>query len=407
MTEIRNKMPVKYLPVRKYIHDCFKNFPWASESQFETIWNYADHQLAGRDSGRKALLRSGMTPLTDRILEYQLKHINCYLDHFKQTQIRHHTKIDKRMIHQLAFDDVCESRAGQKVFASSYHYNHSQSSIDWGQVLVDVAHVSDHVLNVDYQPYLPQPYLDRGNRPQEDFATKIEIVEQLFLKHMEELTRQGLDSIKIWASFDCWYASETLTTTVRQSEVNFSQGLKKDTRCVLFGELKRLDEVFKPADEWHYRTNSHSSNRVYFQEKKLLLNCHGWCKVFAVRRGNDPRIRYYATNRLKIAFEAFLPRLRTHWQVETMHHNLKQYFNFRGCYSGEETLNRVHWQIDYLLYLMFRQYQWQQLQQGVSVTIPQLIALYRYQYDEVRAYHCFSSPKKRFQSKKALLKALC
>ena len=129
--------------------------------------------------------------------------------------------------------------------------------------------------------------------------------------------------------------------------------------------------------------------------------------MFAVRRGNDPRIRYYATNRLKIAFEAFLPRLRTHWQVETMHHNLKQYFNFRGCYSGEETLNRVHWQIDYLLYLMFRQYQWQQLQQGVSITIPQLITLYRYQYDEARAHHCFSSPKKRFQSKKALLKALC
>ena len=72
-----------------------------------------------------------------------------------------------------------------------------------GTSIVDVAHMSDHFLNVDYQPYLPQQYIDRNNRLQEDFVTKIEIVEQLLLKHTEELMRQRLDRMKKWALFDC------------------------------------------------------------------------------------------------------------------------------------------------------------------------------------------------------------
>ncbi len=400
-------MTVQFLPVRNYIHDCFKNFPWASESQFETIWNYVDHQLAGRDRGRQAMLRSGMSELTDRITAYNLKHISCYLEHFKEAQLRHKPKIDKRRIHQLAFDDTSQERAGRKVFASSYHYNHSHNSVEWGQVNVDLVHVSNRIVNVDYRPYLSQSFIERTNYSQGDFYTKIKIVRELFQEHSQTIIRKGLAPSKIWVSLDCWYASKKLTTDVRQSGANLLQGVKKDTRCVLFGKLKRLDAMFKPEKQWYYRTNPHSGNRVYFQEKELFLNRHGKCKVFAVRRGNDPRIRYYATTRLKITFEALLPRLRAHWQVETMHHDLKQYFNLRGCFSGNETLNRIHWQINYLLYLMFRQYQSRQQQQGLAITLPKLIALYRYQYDEIRAQRCFNSPKKRFRSRKTFLRALC
>ena len=64
-------MSTKILPIRKHIHDCLKNFPWTSDTQFEAIWIYVDHQLAGRGRGRQALLRAGMSDFSDRILEYQ------------------------------------------------------------------------------------------------------------------------------------------------------------------------------------------------------------------------------------------------------------------------------------------------------------------------------------------------
>jgi len=310
----------KYLSVRNYIHDCFKNFPWASKRQFETIWQYVDHLLAGRGFGRQALLRTGLTEMTDRMIQYHLCRLAYYPQCFKQTQQRHFTKVDRRLIHQLVFDDVGNSRAGRQVFASSFYYNHAQSSVDWGQVLVDSAIVTKRVVDVDYHPYLPQPYLDRSQRPQTEFYTKNKIAQELFSIHLERLIQQGVPLSKIWASFDCWYASEQLTTRVRQSGAKLLQGLKKNTCSNLFGHLKRLDEVFTPTDPWHYRTKRHSGKKVWFQAKILNLNRHGRCKVFAIRRGQDPRIRYYTTTDLKCSIERLLPRLRAHWQVETMHH---------------------------------------------------------------------------------------
>ena len=97
----------------------------------------------------------------------------------------------------------------------------------------------------------------------------------------------------------------------------------------------------------------------HFQEKILNLVKFGQCKVFAIRRGSDTRIRYYLTNRLKLKSEQLLPRLKAHWRVETMHLHLKDLFQLRGCNSGRETMNNVHWELSYHVYLLFCQYQHQ------------------------------------------------
>ncbi len=141
-------MTSKTLPVRNYIHDSLKNFPWTSNTQFETIWTYVDHQLAGRGRGRQALQRSGMTPFSDRIIEYQLRQANYYLKLLNEDLHRHTLNIDRRRIHQLCFDDTMSERFGEKVFGAAYQYNHTHGNVCHGQTLVDLVVTTDHVLVV-------------------------------------------------------------------------------------------------------------------------------------------------------------------------------------------------------------------------------------------------------------------
>lgn len=206
---------------------------------------------------------------------------------------------------------------------------------------------------------------------------------------------------------DCWYPSEDLIDAFRQKEVKIAMGLKKDTRFNLFGKSVRIDKIFKPIGPWKHRTNKRSGKKVYFQERTLNLNRQGRCKVFAVRRGDEKRIRYYGTNVLQITFDRFLERLSAHWQVETMHHDIKQYFGFDKYVTGSEVLNNHHWSLCYLIYFLFRQYQWNELCKGTSLTIPQLFEFYCYQYDEERSLKCYSTSSKRFLSRKCLVKGLC
>ena len=396
-------MTSKILPVRNYIHDALKNFPWASTTQFEAIWTYVDHQLAGRGRGRQSLLRAGMSPFSDRIIQYQLHQANYYLKLLNEDLYQRTLNIDRRRIHQLSFDDTMMRRFGGKVFRAAHQYNHTQGNVCHGQTLVDLVITTDHVLGVDFQIYLPKKYLQRANRPLEDFETKIEIVYHQFQKWITKLRQQGLSPTKIWSSVDCWYACEDLTALFRQSGTNFLLGLRKDAHCYWFDQTARLDQIFNPHEEWHYRTDSDSGKKVHFQEKRLNLAKHGQCKVFAIRRGHDPRIRYYATNRLKLKPEQLLPRLKVHWRVETMHLHLKDLFQLRGCNSGKEIMNHIHWQLSYHVYLLFCQYQYQLRQRGLFVTLSRLFIYYHYHYDVARAQKCFSSPSRRAQLQKLLV----
>ena len=62
---------------------------------------------------------------------------------------------------------------------------------------------------------------------------------------------------------------------------------KHPFRCDLFGEPFWLDQVFDPANPWHYRTTSRGNKIVYYQSKILNLHHIGRCLVLAVRRGRQ------------------------------------------------------------------------------------------------------------------------
>jgi len=395
------------LSVRANILQSINTFPWSSTRQAETIRAYIDHQVAGRGNGRQALLRSGMVDLTDRQLQYQLDRGLYYVQRFNRDLNQNIGKIDCRRIHQLAYDDTLDERTGNKVFGAAYQYNHSQSSVCWAQTLVDRVLVTDRVMNVSYTTYLPKKYLIRADRPFSEFRTKNQLMREIFQKDFNHLRAQGLAPDKIWTSLDSWYASRLTTRLFRQSGINFLQGLKKSSHCSLFGRKSRIDEIFNPDAKWQYVTDPQNGKRIHYQVKILNLTCHGRCQVFAIRRGNDKRIRYYATNHLKVHMQRLLLRLKKHWQVELMHHDLKQYFGLSSCCTGKETLNQVHWSLCYTTYLLFCRYQYQTQQKKYRPTIPQLIHAYQYDYDYERARKCFFSPKARTKLIKRILGGKC
>jgi len=125
--------------------------------------------------------------------------------------------------------------------------------------------------------------------------------------------------------------------------------------------------------------------------------------VFAIRRGNETRIRYYATNVLKLTINSLLKRLKTHWRVETMHLDLKERFHLNSCNSGKNTLNLIHWQLCYLVYFLSCQYQHQLARNGIKISLTRLLFHYQYHYDEERARRCFSTPSHRLKLQRLLV----
>jgi hypothetical protein len=202
---------------------------------------------------------------------------------------------------------------------------------------------------------------------------------------------------------DCWYACEKLTTFIRLTGTNFMQGMKKDALCHWFGQTARLDQIFNSDDKWYYRSDPNSGIKIFFQEKPLNLVKYGRCKMFAVRRGKETRVRYYGTNVLKLSVPRLLERLKVHWRVETMHLDLKERFQLNGCNSGKEVLNLIHWQLSYLIYFLFCQYQYLFYQQSKKISLTRLLLHYQYHYDEMRAQRCFTSPSRRLKLQQLLV----
>ena len=156
-------------------------------------------------------------------------------------------------------------------------------------------------------------------------------------------------------------------------------------------------------DKYYYRTDPHSGKKVFFQEKTLNLVKYGRCKVFTVRRGDEVRIRYYATNVLKLTINRLLERLKVHWRVETMHLDLKERFHLNGCNSGKDVLNLIHWRLCYLVYFLSCQYQHLLHRNGEKISLTRLLFHYQYQYDEERAQRCFSTPSRRLKLQQLLV----
>ena len=363
--------------------------------------------ISGRRTSRTACLKAGLWDLTDRQLQYSLEQAASRCQHLLPYFEQRFWKWDRRCNHYISFDDTPNRRYGQKVYAAARQYDHGRNGAYWGNTLVDGVISSNRLLALEFQAYLPRAYLERQGEPNPTVITKSQLMQTKAQHWRETLLVAGVPASKIWQTIDCWYASEEFTQEVRASGTNLLMGLKKNLLCNLFGTAVALDQVFAREQTWHYRTDPVSGTKVWFKTKVLNLFRHGRCRVFALRRGQEKRVRYYGTTHLKLSVEGLLGHLRAHWLVETLHEDVKQYFGLNGCYSGRQEMNEIHWTLSYCLVYLFRVLQTRLQAKGDRVTIHQLWDQYCFQYDAERAKKCFMTPQRRMKALRLLVGENC
>ena len=389
-------------PIRSFIHNCIKTFPWSYPTQADALCAYIDTLIVGRQKSRRACLKAGMTNITDRQLQYSLQQTSSLLPLFNAYFQQRFATWDRRRNYYLSFDDTSNRRYGKKVYGTAHQYDHSRSGTYWSNVIVDGVIASDRILAIAHQEYLPKKFLQRQNNAPPPVYTKIQIMREKTAHWRKKLLAYGIPPKQIWHTIDCWYTHGEFTREVRQTGTNLMMGLKKDTPSYLFGEKYRIDHLFAKEHTWHYRTNPVSGKKVWFKSKLLNLSTHGRCRVLAIRRGAEKKIRYYGTTKLKISIESALKHLRIHWRVETLHKDAKHLFGLNHCYSGKQRINQTHWGLCYLLVYLFQVFQVFRGKQEKKPTIHRLWDHYCFHYDAERAKKCFLTPKKRRKSIKLL-----
>lgn len=379
--------------IREFIESNIKSFPWSFSEQGTTLFGWLDYLIGGRSPTWASAERFAIEPITSRKIQYVHLKGEFHVQQLKEHLRRQYNKIDGRESFIIAIDDTDHQRYGKEVFGASVGFNHCNQGYQYGNVLVDCWVHSNSYVDYGFEAYLSKKWLKRVFGHSNNLTTKIDLAREMVYRQFKKLEALGVERKQITVTMDSWYGCEDLAQDIRALELNFVMGLKKDAQCLHFGTLVTLANHFSRNPDWKSRKSPYSESRIYYISKQLYLPKLGKCRVFAIKRGEDKRIRYYVASSLKMTISTFCHHWKHHWGVENMHQNIKTYFHFDCCHSGREIVNKVHWYLSYLLYFLFRQYQRIQKLKGRIFTIPQLWESYCLEYDVERALKCLHTTK--------------
>lgn len=135
-----------------------------------------------------------------------------------------------------------------------------------------------------------------------------------------------------------------------------------------------------------------------------MFKTYGRLRIFMVKRGTDSRIKFYATNNLKMTISTFCTIWKGHWGIETFHNYSKCFFGLENSYSGKKNTNITHWRIVILLYLLFCHFKRKYAKIYCNLTIHNLWELYCFEYDFYRSRERYLFDKKRKELKRKILR---
>lgn len=396
-----------YPPVRQYIQQTIKAFPWSYFEQGRVVAAISDHLIAGRKKSLSSYQRTGIEEFTVRKLSYALLIAEKHLDLLKESVCKEYNTIDRRQTFNISVDDTSVQRFGKKVFGASVHFDHARNGYEYGNVFVDFSVTARSYYDSGYRIYLAKSWLKKELITEDYHQTKIKLAKHIFLQQIEKLNRLGIVSKQIWCTIDSWFGCKEICESIEKKEANYVMGIKKNAICNLFGKEVPLEQVFATDKPWPFITSPYSQTKIYYQQKILNLKKIGRVKVFAIKRGQETRIRYYFTKHFKLTIQTFVKRWKDHWAVETLHDYLKHDFSLGKCYSGREIINQSYWNVVYFLNTTFQCYRREQKKKGRYYTIPQLIEAYCFDYDRERAKKHFGSKTRIEKAKRRLIAGWC
>jgi len=396
-----------YPPVREFIQQTLKEFPWSYRSQGDVMAAFADHLLTGRKKSWQSFVRTGIVEYSARQVQYSLLWGENHLRLLKERCVERFAIHDKREAVTIAVDDTSTKRYSTGVFGAAHQYNHGSGGIQLGNVIVDCWISAKSYLNYEYQLYLPKQFLAREIGHSDDLRTKIALASDMFKKQIDLLQRLGYRSDLIWGTTDSWYVCKELVTLFRESGTHFMMGIKSGAKYYHFGQLRRVDQGFAAAEMWHFMTNPTTQTKVYYQTKVVTFPTLGRCRLFAIKRGGSAEIKYYVTNKIDLTILSFCKRWKDHWGVETLHKNVKDFCGFDDCYSGREVINLSFLSLVYLLHFLFCQQQRLLQRQGHEVSLEQLWETYTLDADIERAQKCLRTTPQIAHARKRLVSGWC
>lgn len=379
--------------VRPFIHRTIKTFPWSYPEQERTLLRLIDGILAFRSSSLSAIDRWSFDDITVKKLTYLVNNGLSYLKEFNDYLNRCFSKFDRRRVHLISVDDTPIERFGEKVFAASTFKDHTNNGYKYGNVLVNCCVTSNITIKTSYLTYIPRKYLEKTGIDLRYLETKIELAQTHIIDEILNLLDQRIPIHKIWITTDSWYISEHLLAIPNHWNCNYLVGIKKNANCNLFGKNHKLENLFKSDDNWRLIRDKETGNTLYYKRKILNLDKYGRSTVFAIKRGNEKRVRYYTTKNLKMTIQTFIKRWRKHWMIERFHHYTKQYFGLEECYSGKEIPNKFYWQLSHVLYKLFVIVQEKLKASGKYITLAKLWEIYCLDYELERSHKLSRSKK--------------
>lgn len=400
-------MNQKFPPIRRFIQQTIKTFPWSYEGQESAFAAFSDLLIADRAKSFNAYVRAGMDDITVRKFCYAFSTGEIQTKYLSSVISDRYNKIDKRCSYSISVDDTSIERYGDKVYGASVHHNHAISGYEYGNVFVDVVTTAKNYYFCDYKTYLSKKWLEKEDIPLSYLETKIQLGKELFDQQITTLQEKMVPNSRIWCTCDSWFGNKNITQVIEEKGVNYIVGVRKNLICNLFGNEKNLEEVFSLGTDWKWIKSPYSSKKIFYKQKILNLKQLGRKIVFALKRGKETRIRYYVSNHLKLTIQTFCRKWQRHWAVESLHDYLKNSFALDECHSGREITNCTYWNFTYAINLMFQLYVLFASQNNLYYTIQQLVEAYSLDYDIEKAKKCFSSAKRIESSKRKLVKGWC
>ncbi|OLS20142.1 MAG: hypothetical protein HeimC3_41750 [Candidatus Heimdallarchaeota archaeon LC_3] len=216
-----------YPPVRKYIQQTLKDFPWSYFEQGRAFAAISDHLVAGRKKSLSAYTRTGIEEITVRKFSHALLTGEYPIEMLKEDYSRENNTIDRRETFNISVDDTSAERHGKKVFGGAIQFDHSKKGYEYGNVFVDYSVIAPSYYDCGYQIYLAKSWLEKELIPEYYLQTKIELANQIFEEQIKHLSAMGVDPKRIKCTSDSWFGCKKICDAIRAMGAFFTMGMKK------------------------------------------------------------------------------------------------------------------------------------------------------------------------------------
>lgn len=386
-----NKIQSDDLSFVEYVRAGLKNLCGPTFSRLAVLVDHAFQVMTDSFNSHSRTARSSTHASISKTVTRALEQLHRLPDVLKRQRImRFKESLDRRRRVLISLDDTLAKKRGKKIHGAKKFYDHTEERTVQAQNLVDaVVKQGETILGVSYRmvdPKAKEPPASIPSTPARaaaarstpardpDLETKQDLAIEILDELVEELGEAGYPRRQIWVETDAWYPSKKLLGALRRLGVKFMLAIKKSSRVVLPDKARmlrketqqrgrpikiltrelRIAKYFKEHHTARYFTDKATGEKIFYKEATLNMKSFGRVKVFTFRPAAVEEWRYFITPVKTTGAVRAWELYRERWEVEVMHHNLKQYFGMLKCKCRREEAIKGHFDLVYWMYSTYR-----------------------------------------------------